>query len=328
LTYLSSATPGGMVSTLSIWVDEVLWSAVDSFERSGPDDHVYRAREQDGQTVVEFADGVRGARLPTGTANVRAVYRTGSGLAGRVHADQLTLPMSRAGGVTAVTNPAPSDGGDDPETVESARKSAPLRVMTLDRVVSMADYALFARAFPGVAKAHAVWARSGTHRGVLLTVVGNRGEVLASSKGVGANLLTALSTYGDPLVPIRLVPHAPRSFRLAANVRTAPDRVREEVLAAVSARLTSTFSFDRRELGQPVVASEVVAEIQGVDGVVAVTLTKLWKFEPGSSTTVPTGPPEDELVAEQPAPGVDIGLLTGAELIVLDAAPITWGALP
>ena len=142
----------------------------------GPADRVYVVRNTDGpENLVQFGDGLTGARLPTGTANIKAVYRSGSGLAGQARAGQLTLPVSRSGGVTAVTNPAASLGGDDPETVESARLSAPLRVTTLDRVVSMADYALYARAFPGVAKAQAVWARAGGHRGVLITVAGVNG---------------------------------------------------------------------------------------------------------------------------------------------------------
>lgn len=331
LTYLSAPTPSGLVSTLSVWVDEVRWSPVDSFQDAGPDDHVYVVREADGATVVQFGDGCTGARLPTGTANVRAVYRSTSGLAGRVQAGQLSLPMSRAGGVTAVVNPAASEGGDDPEPVSSARISAPLRVTTLDRVVSMADYAGYARTFPGVAKAQAVWARAAAHRGVLLTVAGRNGASLRPDKGIGANLLAALADVGDPLIPVALVSYLPRSFRLTADVRTAPDRVRVDVLAAASARLAQAFSFDNRDLGQPVAASEVVAEIQAVDGVVAATVTGLWTFAPGTEGAEggrPVGPPPDVLVAAAPIAGADIGTLVGAELIVLDAAPIAWGLLP
>jgi hypothetical protein len=38
-------------------------------------------------------------------------------------------------GVQGVTNPAPATGGQDPETLDSARADAPLRVLTLDRAV-------------------------------------------------------------------------------------------------------------------------------------------------------------------------------------------------
>lgn len=328
LTYLSADDPSGLRSTLSIWVNEVQWTAVDSFQDAGSGDHVYVVRDQDGQTVVQFGDGAAGARLPTGVANVRAVYRSGGDLAGKVRAGQLSLPMSRSGGVTAVTNPAASVGGEDPEPVDAGRVSAPLRVTTIDRVVSLADYALFARAFPGVAKAQAVWARAASRRGVLITVAGHNGAVLTSSAGIGKYLLAAIQQAGDPLVPAALPPYVPRPFRLAANVRTDPARVRADVLAAVSARLSQAFSFDARDLGQPVAASEVLAEIQGVAGVVAATITALWKIYPGRLGIALSRRPSDLLTASAPLPGADIGTVTGAELLTLDAAPISWGVLP
>jgi predicted phage baseplate assembly protein len=277
---------------------------------------------------VQFGDGITGARLPTGVANVRAVYRTGGDLAGEVRAGQLSLPISRSGGVTGVTNPAASAGGDDPETADSGRISAPLRVTTIDRVVSLADYALFARAFPGVAKAQAVWARAASHRGVLITAAGNHGAVLSPAAGIGKYLLAAIQQAGDPLVPAALARYVPKSFRVAANVRTDPDRVRADVLAAVSASLSQAFSFEARDLGQDVAASEVLAAIQGVAGVVAATITALWMFDPGKPTAPPSGPPPDLLPASTPLPGADIGTVTGAWLLVIDSAPINWGVLP
>jgi predicted phage baseplate assembly protein len=327
LTWLSASTPTGLLSTLSVWVDGVRWTPVESFEGTSPDDAVYVVRREDRGTVVQFGDGITGSRLPTGTANVRAVYRTGSGLGGRVGPGQLSLPTSRAGGVTGVTNPAGSEGGDDPEGVDSVRSSAPLRVLTLGRVVSLADYASFAKAFPGIAKAEAVWARAAAHRGVLLTVAGSRGAVVLPTTGIGAHLLAALAASGDPLVPVALLPYQPRSFRLAAAVKTADNRERDAVLAAVAARLRETFSFSRRGLGQPIAASEVVAEIQAVPGVVACTVTKLWVYSPDGGGAEPSGPPPDFLAAEAPTPGAEIGTVTGAELLVLDAAPIAWAVL-
>ncbi|WP_420124763.1 hypothetical protein [Nakamurella sp.] len=333
LTYLSSDGIAGMASTLTIWVDGVRWAQVDALVRCGPDDRVFLVTNGDGRSVVQFGDGVTGARLPTGTANIRAVYRSGGDLSGRVGADRLTLPVSRTGGVVAVTNPAPAQGGDDPESVDAARVGAPLRVTTLDRVVSMADYAGYARAFPGVAKAQAVWARAGTHRGVLLTVAGNGGAILLPDRGIGQHLLTAFGSAGDPLVPVALAPYRPRSFRFSAAVRTDPARVRSEVLVQAGNRLSTAFSFGARDLGQPVAASEVLAQIQSVPGVVAVTVTALWMVDPSAPSFVGTSAPA-LLNAASPLPGIDIGTgtdrlgLAGAELIVLDPAPIDWRVLP
>jgi predicted phage baseplate assembly protein len=345
LTYLSASGATGLASTLAVWVDGVRWREVPSLFDAGPQDRVYVVRDTDGVTTVQFGDGVTGARLPTGTANVRAIYRSGGGLAGRVGAGQLTMPLSRAGGVSEVTNPAPASGGDDPEAVDGARSNVPLRVKTLDRVVSLVDYADFARAFPGVAKASAVWARVAGHRGVLLSVAGAGGATIAGaattsgrtggsggtggSGDVGANLRTALRTFGDPLVPVELVPCVRRVFRISALVKVAADRERDAVLAEAGAALRARFSFAARDLGQPVPASEVLAVLYGVPGIVAATLAALWKFIPGEVTSAPTGPAPALLTAAQPAPGTDLtGKLVGAELLTLDDAAVTWGVLP
>ncbi|GAA0311598.1 hypothetical protein [Kineococcus aurantiacus] len=327
LTHLSASTAEGLLAALTVRVDGVRWDPVESFTGAAPDARVYVVRRHGDETVVQFGDGVTGARLPTGAANVRAVYRSGSGLTGRVRAGQLSLLAARPAGVTAVTNPAPSVGGDDAESVASVRVSAPLRVTTLGRVVSLADYALYARAFPGVAKAQGVWARAARHRGVLLTVAGRRGEVLTASEGVGASLVGALRQVADPLVPFALVPHVPQSFRVAAAVRTDPARVRADVLDAAADRLRTAFAFEARDLGRPVTASEVLAQIHAVPGVVAATLTALWV--PGSlDATPPAGPPPTVLTARSPRPGAALDTPLGAALLVLDAAPPTWEVLP
>lgn len=324
LTFLSADTPAGLASTLTIRVDGVRWTEVRSLVEAGPHDRVYVLEVVDGVPTVQFGDGRTGARLPTGTANVHAEYRTGSGLEGRVDAGKLTMPLSRVGGVTEVTNPAAAVGGDDPEGVDAARVNVPLRVRTLDRVVSLADYADYARAFPGVAKATAVWARAGNHRGVLLTVAGAGGAVVGPSDPIGANLRTALRTAGDPLVAVGLVPYRPRPFRLAVQVKVAADRDRAVVLADAEAALRRGFSFPARDLGQPVARSALLALLHAVPGVVAATVTGLWRYPPGSGP----GPAPDLLTAEAPAPGSELGpALAGAELLTLDTAPIQWGVL-
>ena len=93
-----------------------------------------------------FGDGVHGARLPTGAANVTAAYRVGLGDRGqRLRRARSASPMTRPQGCRDVTNPLPSSGGADPDTADRARANAPLAVMALDRVVSVQDYQDFAR---------------------------------------------------------------------------------------------------------------------------------------------------------------------------------------
>ena len=92
-----------------------------------------------------MASPARGCRAARN--NVRAKYRKGIGVEGLVKSGQLSMLLSRPLGVKGVTNPLAAGGAQDPEQLGDARANAPLKVLTLDRVVSLRDYENFARAF-------------------------------------------------------------------------------------------------------------------------------------------------------------------------------------
>ncbi|MFL6844092.1 MAG: putative baseplate assembly protein [Allosphingosinicella sp.] len=276
LTHVGAANPSGVAPALAIWIGGILWSEVESLRDAGPLDAVYAlAYSEDGSTWVQFGDGVNGRRLPTGTNNVVAIWRKGLGAAGMVRAGQLSLLSGAPQGVKGVVNPLPATGGSDGETLEDARANAPLSVMTLDRIVTLRDYEDFARSFAGIAKAHAIWAYVGMSRAVFLTVAGTDGAVIAESDL--ANLRTAIAAASDTATAVTISQYVPVSFKIEANIRVFPDRVAEDVIAAVEATLRDQFSFDRRLLGQPVARSEVIAAIQSVDGVDWVDLDALYR---------------------------------------------------
>jgi len=58
-------------------------------------------------------------------------------------------------------------------------------------------------------------------------------------------------------------------------VRLLPDYLWEAVALKIRARLLDAFSFERRELGQDVVSSEIVSVIQAVEGVAYVDVDLL-----------------------------------------------------
>lgn len=321
LTHVSAATGSGTRSTLQLRVQGLLWHEVPSLYGRGPDERVYITRmTDDGRTNVIFGDGVTGARLPTGSANVSASYRKGLGSAGRVGAHQLTQLLSRPLGLKSVTNPLAADGGADPQGLEQARRSAPLAILTLGRIVSLQDYEDFAAAFAGIGKAAAV-ARLG---GVFITVAGADGVQPADNSPLLATLRDAILTAGDPLVPLAIKPYAKRLFRVAARVASAPDARRSEVLAAVEAALRANFAFERRHFGQPVHSSEVVAVIQQVPGVAACALDALHIVAAGPAALIEAETP-GVVHAHLPAAAAAAG--KAAELLLLDATPIPLGAL-
>jgi predicted phage baseplate assembly protein len=193
-----------------------------------------------------------------------------------VHAGQLSQPLDRPQGLTSVTNPGAASGAADPASADDARASAPLPTLTIGRVVSLEDYQNFALAFAGIAKASATWTWFGAVRGVFLTVAGEGGTTLQADDPVVTNLITALQSSGNPFVPLQVASYVPIFFQFTAGVavdQTTYDPT--QVLAQVWQNISSAFAFDRRQLGQNVVASGIIEVIQQTPGVVAVQLQAL-----------------------------------------------------
>lgn len=314
LTYLSTPSGQGTVSTLQVWVNDLLWQEEPNLLDATPKDRVYSTRQADsGAVTIKFGNGVQGARPPTGQTNLRALYRVGIGLSGNVPAGGISQAIDRPSGLKSVTNPADATGGADPDTPTDARASAPLHVLTLERVVSLEDYHSYSTAFAGVAKAVATWTWFGRIRGVVVTVAGSGGEILDPAGETISNLATALRNAGNPYVPISVLPHQPQQFAIAALVSVDTTTYDPKlVLAAISASLLSAFGFTARSLGQGVAQSEVIAAMQSVSGVQGV---KLNTFGPAGAPAASTL--SNYLPAAAPIAGAR-GAVTGAQMLLID----------
>lgn len=322
LTFIFPVGASRLESTLAIRVDDILWREVPTFFGCQPTDRVYVLRRaDDGKTTVQFGDGVRGARLTSGQENVRAVYRKGIGTEGIVDPEQISLMLTQPLGVKSVTNLLAPQGAEDPQSLDTARLNAPRTVLTLDRVVSLQDYEDFARDFPGVAKAHAVWIWRGQVRGVQLTLLGPNGLAIHQAGQPADPLRSALASQGLPNVPIQIVSSPPSLFAIKGSVRVDADHLASRVDADVKAALRSAFSFTAREFGQGVALSEVIAVIQNVDGVAFVDVSGFEKKSVSlDDSVVVTSSAGDKgyLAASVPTNGADANSARPAELLILD----------
>jgi hypothetical protein len=314
LTYVQSATDAsGTVDTLKVLVNDQQWAEAPTLFGAGGRDREYAVRtDENGKTYVQFGDGSSGARLPSGTNNVRAEYRTGLGVGGNVGAGKLAQLIDRPLGVKGVANPAPALGGVDPEPEEDARASIPLGVRTLGRAVSILDYEDYARAYTGVAKASASVLPLRAGRTIVVTVA-------FSDENPGGdrldNLTSSLASHGDPHVQVLVLDGTTETFRLALKVAVDPTYEAKAVLAGVETALRAAFSFDARDFVQPVFLSEVDAVAHTVQGVLAVDVDRLYT---GSAPSL-----ADRLLAQQAA--VDVGgNAIPAGLLVLDGGPLDW----
>lgn len=284
LTWAPDPETGEPSCSLTVYVNRVKWRRVDSLYEAGPHDHCYTLEtDENGVTYVVFGDGVMGARLPSGFENVVASYRSGLGAEGEVRAEGIAQLMSRPLGLRSVTNPLPAAGAASPESPEEIRRRAPLRARALRRIVSREDYVDFARNYPGVAKVDAQILWDGRRRLTHVTIAAREGA--RDDEGVRAGLVAAIAgaQAGSQAVVVDACERL--DFEVDATLRLEegrqPDGVEDEERAA----LVRAFGFERRELGEPVAASDVVALLQHIPGVAGVDLERL--ALPGA----PWGPP-------------------------------------
>jgi hypothetical protein len=276
LTCTAAPNPKGVDSSLKVYVNDVQWHEADSLAGLGPNDRRFITRTDDkSETTVVFGNGLQGTRPPTGIENVTAVYRNGIGAPGNVKAEQISLLMTRPLGVKSVINPLRASGGAERESLEQARKNAPLAVMSLDRLVSIQDYADFVRTYAGIGKAAAI-VLTYEHREIAhVTIAGADDIPIDPASDLYGNLLTAIRLYGDPHQPFRVDMRELLLLVISANIRILPDYLWDKVVAQVRRRLLETFSFEHRDFGQDVVLSEVISAIQAVPGVAYVDVDVL-----------------------------------------------------
>lgn len=321
LTYLSSATnPRGVASTLRVSVDGVEWKPVDYFYDARPGDEAYTVRANDsGVSFVRFGDGQTGSRLPSGVNNLKAKFRTGLGAGGNLPPGRLNNLMTRPLGLQGVHQPLISTGGQDPEQREDAREHAPLSVKALGRLVSLSDYTDFARAYAGIAKAHAVWGKFGRAQGVLLTIAGVEGASIPADSDLGKNFAGAVQSFRDSTVLVQIVNCVPRPFAVSVKLYCDQRVDKERVITAARAALEVRYAFRKMQLGEAVTASAIIALLQAIPGVLGVDLDYLhFSSQPATS--------EVRLAARAGHVDRD-GVVFAAELLTLDTAALSLTAI-
>jgi predicted phage baseplate assembly protein len=266
----------------------VRYRRVDSFFASGPRSRHYTLDYVTG--IVGFGDGRRGMVPPEMRDNIVArSYRIGGGALGNVNANTLTSLGRALAYIEAVTNPLPTTGGADRETIDEAKNRAPYTIKSRDRAVTSEDYEMLAlRASTTLARARCVPDRS--NRGHVTLALVPKGELRGeefSRRLVPSNeVLRYVKRYLDDrkLVGTVLNVVRPRykdlSLRVVLIRRSigTSDRLRKDIEAKLR-RFLHSLAGGRDgkgwEFGRPVLKTELVhlvEEVPGVEGVDALEI--------------------------------------------------------
>lgn len=300
LTYLFDAThTPAQVPALEIRVDGLRWTRVDTLFGKRALDKVYIVREDEaGISVVQFGDGKTGARLSTGRSNVMALQRVGSGAHGPLQTDAKPSATGKLAALDKVLLPQPVSTGAPPESADNARDVAPVRLQSLGRLVSLADYEAETRMLPNVLKASARWDAPDGTPAIVLTVL-----TAGGSGGDLAKVRAALTAYsrcrGPARHPVIAIDGYRQYLHIDALVGFDPAQSVEDLRRRIQLALgivgeeangldgsEGLFGLTTRDFQQSAHTSQVIAAIQNVSGVAWVQLRAAQLLAMGTALNV------------------------------------------
>lgn len=275
----------------TVFVDEgvgaTAWNHYPNLIDAGPDDNAYTTTtDENGILHIRFGDNVNG-RAPSNNAVITATYRTGGGAIGNVGSDKLTSVDSPLPNVVSVTNPASAQGGADAETLDEIRENAPRALTTIDRAVTLEDYANLAIK-AGVAKAKAM-AQVYTNVNLYIAPHGGGSATAALKQTVlnylaGRKMINATVTVFTPHDAVTGLGGDYIGYigvNVTANVHVLPTFNREVVRLDAEKAVREVLSYENSYFGDRVTISEMYRALSGVMGVDYAVVTVLSRTATG-----------------------------------------------
>ncbi len=332
----SSASPPE-VPELTIYVEEREWSRVDSFFGREALEQIYIVRQDsEGDSYIQFGDGLTGSRLPSGLKNVTAVYRVGSGAHGSLKADTKVQPGSRVVNLEKIQLPGVIAGGSDAEDGEKARAAAPAKLQSLGRMVSLSDYEAETLALAGVTKAAARWDMIFGLPSVVLTVLLEAGRA-DEYDAVKASILAAQRDRGSDrhsiVVRQAFLRYVYVDVEYAFDSTYQQDDIEADLRLALgfadtdddeTAAEKGLFALAARKLGESEYATRIEGVLQNVDGILWCKVTALGLL--GSAATAVEEPADLALPAE-PKPLASYAACLPNEVLQLDLLHLSFSAV-
>jgi len=259
----------GVRADIDVSVDGRIWQQVSTLNDSSPSDHHYTVRMiEAGGLDISFGDGEHGRRLPSGSNNLRVLWRKGSGLEGNLAAGSLQKPVKPHRLLDAVRQPLTSGGGSDMEGTDSLRDNAPASVLALERAVSLADFRHLAVSHSSVWQAGAAGLPSGAsrRRQVEVTIVPAGGGTLDDD--TRDSLSGYIEQHAVPGCRVSVLEFERIPLQLEVELQVKSDAYdADEVSEAVRISLLEALSVENSVLGKPLYLSQMYAIVEAVTGV-------------------------------------------------------------
>jgi hypothetical protein len=267
-------TPGGNADP---WDERP--NLIHSDDGSETGDHFVVETDEDRRSLLRFGNGINGRALPD-KAVVTCTYQYGMPLDGNVGADRI-INFEKASVsepllvINQCWNPFDVTNGIDREPVHEIVRRVPeaYRYRQL-RAITLADYVDRAEQVPGVSRAAASYAWTGSWRTVRITIdPEGTNELSYSLRNSVADSLNAVRLIGEDLEirPPHFVP-----LDINVIVCAAPDFWIEDVSTELEQEFSAGWTHDGRHgffhpdewtFGQPLYSSQIVGRILQVRGI-------------------------------------------------------------
>lgn len=301
---LSPAKAGQLAARLR---ELTLWTPADDLIDNESDERRFVIEMDDHRRAhLRFGDGHHGYQPDAGAA-FYATYRIGGGSLGNVGSEAVVAIVTRARGVgfvTQVRNPLPAVGGQEPESLDHVKLSAPHHYRdNPNRAVLARDYAdLAKRDFPvEIQNATAELRWRATHWEARVAV--DPFEVVDDVDSLYSRVQDRLQTYRRMGHRVKVVPGDQVALEIHARVTVQAEYARGDVRQAVmdlfSNRIQANgepglFHADKRTFGESVAVSRLVAAAAKIPGVENVVITKLARRDDGVNVAGVLRSPNEE----------------------------------
>ena len=265
------------------------YSEVDNiYFASGGSDRIFQIEyDEDFRATIIFGDGSVGVS-PDDTATYTVHYRVGGGTRGNITSNALnySLPLT-AGGAAAngvLTNTTPATGGSNAETIERAKKYAPLTFRRQDRLVTLEDYSVFANTFISkfgtVGKATAATRKAYSSANIIDIYVLEKAsdiQLQRATSNFKTQLLEQINKKKMATDEIVIVDGLIRTVDLVTTIRVDKEQKdsQAQIIAKVRNKVLNYMNADNREFGQALSIAELNRTIFEVEEVRFSTIDNL-----------------------------------------------------
>jgi len=240
------------------------------FFASGATDKIFQVvSEDDFKGSVVFGDGIAGSS-PRAGDTFTVFYRVGGGSRGNISNSLINAIITADVGTGIVENISIGTGGSDAETVDHAKKYAPLTFRRQDRLVTLNDFKSFANSYistyGSVGKATATVRKAFSSANIVDVFVlekANDTQLRKATPQFKVGMLASMNLKKMLTDELIVVDGLIRTIDLVVTIRMEKELLakEEEIKLKVKDKVLSYFSVDSNDFGKTFILSELNRDI-------------------------------------------------------------------